>query len=221
MARTKLLLFDFDGTLVDTAPDLVTTTNLLLKSYGHEPLAPAAVRAEIGYGLKSLLRDTIPEALEDPAHMLKVERDFLDIYETEMLRSPTIFDGALEFLKEWPGKIAIVSNKRIAQILLIAKKLKLDQLPWTSVIGGDSFETMKPTARPFLEAMKAAGIGVAETLMIGDGEPDIEGATALGMRSVAVSFGYSKVEKLVQLGASATIGHYSELKNLIHKFDNL
>lgn len=213
----QLLLFDFDGTLVDTAPDLVRTTNLLLQAHGIRPLPGEAIRKEIGYGLKTLLRDTIPSALTDAEHFARLEAEFLQIYEYEMLKSPSVFPGAREFLEEWPGEVAIVSNKRVGHILPILKQVGLDRIAWSSIIGGDSFETMKPHARPFLEAMKQAGTDVAETLMVGDGEPDIEGASSLRMRSVAVSFGYSPIERLVHLGATTTIHHYSELRPTIEK----
>lgn len=211
MAKISLLLFDFDGTLVDTANDLVRTTNLFLESYGHPTLPEERIRADIGYGLKSLIRDVIPEVTESPALAEKIEKDYLAIYEVEMLKTPKIYPGALEFLESWPGKMAIVSNKRHRHIVTILEKLKLSKLSWSAIIGGDTYPSMKPHPMPFLEAMKSAGIDRAETVMVGDGEPDIEGASALKMRSVAVSFGYSPIERLVQLGATTTIRSFAEL----------
>jgi phosphoglycolate phosphatase len=211
MSPVRLVLFDFDGTLVDTATDLVRATNLFLRSHGQNELSESAVRKEIGYGLKGLILRTVPGAEHDPSHWPAMERDFLKIYEGEYLKTPKPFPGAEEFLERWPGQVAIVSNKRERHILTILKHLKLDRFPWGSIIGGDTFAEMKPHPLPFLEAMKKAGTDHAETVMVGDGAPDIEGAAAAGIRSIAVSFGYSPLAELVHLGASSSIGSYAEL----------
>lgn len=205
-------MFDFDGTLVDTAHDLISSVNLFLASKGQPTLTPETIRSHIGFGLKNLMLDTFPEAREKPAHIAAMEKEFLAVYDQEFLKTPTLFEGAREFLENWDGALAIVSNKRARYIHPILKKLNLDALHWTSIIGGDSFQQMKPHATPFLEAMKNAGTDRATTVMVGDGEPDVEGALALGIHSIAVSFGYSPIERLVHLGANDTIGHFSELK---------
>jgi phosphoglycolate phosphatase len=211
----KLIMFDFDGTLVDTAPDLIRTTNLFLKTHGHAELSDEAIRIEIGYGLKNLMHQTIPTELQTPALQLRMEHEFLAIYEREMLKSPVLFPGAMEFLENWSGQIAIVSNKRYRHIVPIVELLGLKDLPWVTIIGGDSFESMKPHPMPFLEAMRKAGTERAQTVMVGDGEPDIEGAIAVGVASVAVSFGYSPIQTLVRLGATSTVDSFSDLERVI------
>jgi phosphoglycolate phosphatase len=211
MSAIQLVLLDFDGTLVDTATDLVRATNLFLRSRGVQELPDATIRNQIGYGMKNLILKTFPPSQHDPSHWPEMERDFLKIYESEYLKTPEPFPGAIEFLESWKGQLAIVSNKRLRHILAILTHLKLDRFPWTSIIGGDSFPQMKPHPQPFLEAMKKAGTERAETVMVGDGVPDIEGAAAVGIRSIAVSFGYSPIAELVRLGATSTIASYAEL----------
>lgn len=207
----QLVMFDFDGTLVDTAPDLIRTTNLFLQSKGQNPLPEETIRSHIGFGLKNLILDSFPEALEHPAHVAQIEKEFLAIYDQEYLKTPKLYPHAREFLQSWGGHIAIVSNKRARYIHPILKHLGIDDLPWKAIIGGDSFAQMKPHPTPFLEAMKNAGTDRATTVMVGDGEPDVEGALAVGIHSIAVSFGYSSIERLVHLGANDTIDCYSEL----------
>ena len=213
----ELVMLDFDGTLVDTAPDLIRATNRFLREQGFPEVPEKKLRDQIGFGLWVLVKEFLPDIAKDPIRVKSMEVRFLEIYEQEILHSPTFYPGALEFLRAWPGKIAIVSNKRSRFIHLLLQHLEIHTLPWSSVIGGDTFAQMKPHPMPFLEAMKKAGTDHAKTVMVGDGEPDIQGALAVGIRSVAVSFGYSPIEQLVHLGAHATIGDFSELSQILQK----
>src|ERR1700757_2907403 len=108
---TQLVLLDFDGTLVDTAPDLVRATNRFLTARGLNGLSEKTVRDQIGLGLWSLVQKYFPEAAGDEARRTELENHFLSIYEEEILNSPDFYPGALEFLNKWPGRFAIVSNK--------------------------------------------------------------------------------------------------------------
>lgn len=215
MENIKLVIFDFDGTIVDTAPDLVRTTNRFLQRRGFEPLADHVIRAEIGFGLNNLLYETFPELALDAEQRHKMEAEFLQIYKEEYLKEPRLFDGIREFLKSWPHATAIVSNKRERLIHPILQRVELDQHPWKAIIGGDTFPVMKPHPRPFEAAMQAAGVTPAETLMVGDGIPDMDGAQAVGMQAVAVTFGYSPLELLLSHGAHYSIGNYFDLMRLL------
>lgn len=213
----ELIIFDFDGTLVDTAPDLIRSANLYLESKGFDRLPEETVRAEIGMGLRKLILDLYPEAEKSDAFKRRIEGEFLAVYEREFLTSPRLFDGALDFFNEWDGKIAIVSNKRFRFIPPILKKLGVDALPWSSLIGGDTFANMKPHPEPFLKAIEAAGTTPEKTLIVGDGSPDVEGALAIGAPCAAVEFGYTPARVLMELGATYSIPSFSELLPLIRR----
>ena len=215
MAKTELVMFDFDGTLVDTAPDLVRATNRLLTQKDLSPLPEAKIRAGIGMGLKQLLFDVYPGRNLSPAEQQSLYDDFTKIYDEEFLVSPALFDGALKFLVEFEGQIAIVSNKRERFIHAILKHLGIDTLPWIAVIGGDTFSTMKPHAQPFLKAMELAGVTPEQSVIVGDGIPDVLGAVGLNFPCVAVEFGYTTAEELMSLGAWQTIAAYDELLPLL------
>ena len=214
-SKFKLIMFDFDGTLVDTAPDIISATNLLLTKNGHKALPADVIRRDIGTGLKTLLKDFFPEANEDPAIEEGLYTDFLDIYRHEFLKNPVIFEGLENFLqKEVPArdlKIAIVSNKKEDLIPPILEKVGLQKYPWVKIIGGNTFEHMKPHPMPILEAISAAGVQPEEAVLVGDGTPDVEGAHAAKCTSVAVSFGYTPIETLMSLGAHFRIDHFDEL----------
>jgi phosphoglycolate phosphatase len=215
MARIELVIFDFDGTLVDTAPDLITATNLWLAARGLPPESDARIRSEIGMGLRKFLVDLFPADQLSPEEKRELDDEFTLIYEQNYLKTPRMFDGVERFLDAWPGRQAIVSNKRERFIHPLVERLGMDRWDWARVIGGDTFEVMKPHPKPFLAAMEAAGVTPEETLIVGDGEPDIEGAVALGCHSVAVGFGYAPIDVLMDLGAWRRIDHYDELMPLI------
>lgn len=217
MSRIQLVIFDFDGTLVDTAPDLIRTANIFLRSKGHQGLAPEAIRSEIGMGLVNLLKGIFPEGFINSRERSDVETEFRALYDSEYLTSPTLFDGAMEFLDAWHGQIAIVSNKKTKYIPPILDKLHVGHLPWRAIIGGDTFDVMKPHPQPFLAAMEAAQVDPEDTLIVGDGLPDIEGAMNVGCRSVAVEFGYTPINELMSLGAWKSIRSFYDLLPLIRQ----
>ena len=212
----ELVIFDFDGTLVDTAPDLIRAANLYLESKGFDPLPEAHIRAHIGMGLRRLILDVFPSEGKDDNVRRKVEGEFLAVYEREFLHSPTLFPGLIEFLAEWDGKVAIVSNKRARFIKPILEKLGIAE-PWVKIIGGDTYPNMKPHPEPFLGAIEAVGCTPEETLIVGDGSPDVQGALAIGSLCVAVEHGYEPADDLMSQGAYAKIESFHELLPLIRK----
>jgi 2-phosphoglycolate phosphatase len=216
MATPELVIFDFDGTLVDTAPDLIRATNLYLESKGFDALPEAQIRAEIGMGLRKLITDVYPE-LHGGDDMVKrrVEGEFIAVYEREFLHQPALFPGALDFLTEWDRKIAIVSNKRVRFIHPILQKLDIHTLPWSLIVGGDTYPNMKPHPEPLMAAMMAAGVTPEETVLVGDGSPDVIGAGFAGCRCVAVEFGYTDIDELMGLGAWSSLAAFEDLLPLL------
>lgn len=213
--KIKLIMFDFDGTLVDTAPDIIAATNQLLEKHNHTPLAPEVIRQDIGTGLKKLLLDFFPEAQSRPDLEQQLTDEFLEIYRSLYLNSPRAFPGLENFLLNEASrqnyKLAIVSNKKEELIHPILEKLKLDRWPWVKIIGGDTFSTMKPDPQPILAAIQAAQVETHESVLVGDGIPDIQGARAVGCYSLAVSFGYAPIDLLMRMGAHGRLNHFDEL----------
>jgi len=216
----KLAIFDFDGTLVDTAPDIIRAVNEYIRSFGIEPPSETEVRLAIGNGLRSLMQQLLtPEewAKVDPPSL---EHRFIEIYERHQFVAAQPFEGAREFLESWPGKIAILSNKREQSVRKILEHLGMHHHPWSHIVGGDTYHVMKPDPYPFQEVLKAAKCEAHEAIMIGDGHPDIEGALNSGIRSIAVEFGYSPIEELKALGAHYTLPHFSQLPSLLQSIMN-
>ncbi len=212
----KLLIFDFDGTLVHTAPDIHEAINEFLESKNKPTLTYEDVVPEIGMGLVTLFKNTFPETNTNEKLFRSMVEEFVSMYERRHLHNPSLFEGAQELLNTWKGQIAIISNKKEKHVHSLLKHLNLDTLPWVDIIGGDTLDVSKPHAKPFQQVLQKADCSPEKALMIGDGEPDIVGSLNAQIKPVAVSFGYGDVKKLQSLGAWKTVDNFFELRDLVN-----
>ena len=211
-----LLIFDLDGTLIDSAADIAVALNKTLSHFGKPTVSDEVVVAHIGEGLRKFLADFFPEFQNSvPADYKHVEELFLKTYEEEMYLRTRPFPGVLEFLKKYEGPKGIVTNKNEYLARKIVQHLGLDKIIWVGVFGADTFSEKKPHPLPLLEMMKRAQRDATNTFMIGDGTPDMKAAQAAGVRAIAVSFGYTQVELLQSYGPVAVFKDYADLHNLV------
>lgn len=212
MQKKNLVILDFDGTIVDTAPGIVSAVNKLLALHKLNVLDHETVVPHIGMGLKKLIMDVFGQQLcLNPELEKKLEQQFLDIYEKECLHQIKVFSGVLEFIKKSPHSIAIVSNKTEKFIHKILTHLNLDQKPWTAIVGGNTYPQMKPNPMPFEEVMKKVGVSAKNTLVVGDGIPDVQGALNIGAMCAVVSYGYLPAQELLSHGAHFQISSLLEI----------
>ncbi|MCB0363772.1 MAG: HAD hydrolase-like protein [Bdellovibrionaceae bacterium] len=214
---TPLLMFDFDGTLIDTGPDIVAAVNEFLAIKKAPALPEETIINYIGRGLAELVQAIAPETAADLLQLKTIEREFLDVYDRHVLNNPRPLRDAVEFLRDCPYQIAVVSNKRERFIPKILDHLGLMDLPWVALIGGDSLQHKKPHPMPLLTAMAKAGVSSENAYMVGDGFPDVGGAKACQIPCVAVDFGYGPIEELMQAGATYRIRYFSELHQILAK----
>jgi phosphoglycolate phosphatase len=217
----KLLIFDLDGTLIDSASDIVATTNALLESRGLQPLPHARIVAAIGEGLRQLIFDLFPETHSNPDAMKSLEKDFLELYEQHLLQTTTVFPGVERFLDTCQKTISIVTNKNELHAKKTIAGLPLHQYSWLRIFGADSLKHKKPDPLPLLETINIAGVAPHETLMIGDGIPDMIAARRAGVHSVAISFGYTDLNILQAQGASLVLNSYGDFDALINEAEEL
>ncbi len=213
--KPRLLIFDLDGTLIDSAGDIVTAVNGLAVSRGLDPIPAGVIKAAIGEGLKHLIRDLFPDQLAGEGFLAELERDLKRFYGRHLLDTTKPFPGVTGFLAAAPEKIAVLSNKLEEFVLAAMRGLNLDPYPWVRVYGGDSLAARKPDPLPFLEIMRAAGVSKEETIMIGDGIPDIEGANRCGIRSIACAYGYTDRDRLGRHDPTAWIESFADLRPLL------
>ena len=200
----KLVLFDLDGTLLDSAPDMLATVNRMRAARGQGPMALEALRPHVSKGSRAMSAAAFPELRgEVPGEMI---REFLDIYEQLLGRHSVLFDGVAELLDaiETAGsRWGIVTNKPE----YLARQI-LPQLGWDSrsaiLIGGDTLAERKPHPLPLLHAAEQLGAAIEDCVYIGDDQRDIDAARAAGMRSVVALWGYrDEGERPDEWGADA------------------
>ena len=185
-----LVLFDLDGTLLDSAPDMAATVNRMRAARGRPPMALEALRPHVSKGSRAMSAAAFPElGGEVPGEMI---REFLDVYEEELGRHGEPFAGVAELLAaiEAAGsRWGIVTNKPE----YLARQV-LPKLGWDSrsaiLVGGDSLPERKPHPLPLLHAAQAVGVGIADCAYVGDDERDIAAARAAGMHAIVALWGY-------------------------------
>ncbi|KHD88994.1 MAG: phosphoglycolate phosphatase [Bdellovibrio sp. ArHS] len=212
-----LLAFDLDGTLIDSAPDIVVAVNRTLKSHGKVPLADEVIISHIGEGLKKLIADLFLADNLEPSELIELEMEFLRIYEEEMFNRTTIFPGVEKFLSSYEGPKAIITNKNERPAKAILSHLGLDRFDWVNVFGADTLEERKPSPLPLQTMMKLANRTPESTFMIGDGIPDVLSALRAGVPAIAIGFGYTSLSLLEKYEPRGVLGHYQELSSLLEK----
>jgi phosphoglycolate phosphatase len=183
-------LFDLDGTLLDTAPDMVCALNRLRAAQELEPLPYATVRHFVSHGANALVKLGFPEAVE--ARFEELREQFLIIYRGCLCDNTQLFAGMPEVLGTFESTgipWGIVTNKPTWLTEPLLEALGLDNRA-ASVVCGDTFEERKPHPRPLLHAAAQVGVPPQECLYIGDAERDIVAARAAQMRSLIARFGY-------------------------------
>lgn len=186
----RLVLFDLDGTLLDSAPDMVATVNRMRATRGQPPMPLAELRPHVSRGSRAMSAAAFPElGGEVPAEMI---REFLDTYEEELGRSSVLFDGVDDLLGaiEADGaRWGIITNKPE----YLARQV-MPQLGWDTrsaiLLGGDTLPERKPHPLPLLHAAGQLGAAIDDCVYIGDDQRDIDAARAAGMRSVVALWGY-------------------------------
>lgn len=216
--QNATIVFDLDGTLVDTAPDLIAATNHALSALGL-PLVPGeTLRQAIGFGARQMIVDGLQHTgvtLSEPDIDRLLVR-FLDYYEPNLARESRPFEGAvavLERLRAEGARLAVCTNKRLNLAERLLKELEIDGL-FTAVTGRDSFPVHKPHPDHLIGTVRLAGGNLKTSVMIGDTGIDIAAARAAGVPVIGCTFGYSEAP-IDTLEPDAVISHYSELEAAI------
>ena len=211
--RVDAVLFDLDGTLIDSAPDLAGAANEQRALRGLEPLPLAALRPMCGSGARGMLGvafDSRPGAVDYEA----LREEFLAIYQRRMLLHTVVFEAIQPLLDELDARAlpwGIVTNKAMKMALPIAQGLGLYGRARV-LIGGDSTAFTKPHPEPLLAAARALGISPSRCVYVGDDARDVQAGHAAGMATLAAAWGYLGVAQPMHLwGANAVLTSPHEL----------
>jgi phosphoglycolate phosphatase len=194
----KLIVFDLDGTLIDSAQDLCNSVNATLGHCGLEPLPDKEIAAYIGDGALMLVRRALAArngAAFDEAYLAQAYEFFLDYYREHKLDFTYAYPGVIDALNELgqlPGggrrTMAVLTNKPVRPARAICEALGLAPF-FMSIYGGNSFPTKKPDPEGMLALVAEAGATPEQTVMIGDSEVDVQTARNAGAWSIGCTFG--------------------------------
>lgn len=224
MANFDALLFDLDGTLLDTAPDLIAACNATLQHYGLRPLPDSLVRTKVTSGMRAMLKLGIADedldkydiegAMRD--YFAKYYLEYIDVYTKPFPGIADLCDKALQ-----QGlKLAVITNKYENMTLKLLKKAALDSL-FEVILGCDSTPYAKPDPRPLKIALERLKIGRDRALYIGDHLNDIKAAKAACVKVAAAAWGYGGLEcsPMESWGAEFMVHNADELEKLVFSHD--
>ncbi len=200
-----LVLFDLDGTLVDSVPDLADAIDTMLQGEGLAPAGEAQVRQWVGNGARMLVRRALAWGMGladgeeiEPARFDAAHQGFLSAYRTRFHRRTLLYPGVRDCLEQLHAAgvpMGLVTNKPEEFIAPLLKHFEI--APYFRLsLGGDSLAAKKPDPLPLRHACEAFGVPPAQCLMVGDSRNDILAARACGMPVVALSYGYNHGEPI-------------------------
>ena len=215
--QPALVVFDLDGTLIDSAPDMHRAVNLMLADLGCSPLTLADVRTMVGDGASALIARALAArhcVTADPGEALA---QFLTHYEADPTAVTKTFPGVsetLERLQAFGLTLAVCTNKPTRLTQMILERLAIDRF-FERVVAGDTLAFRKPDPRALLEVVNGFGTPPAATLMVGDSEVDAATAHAANVPFVLMTYGYHR-GPIDGISSVATLDHFSELATLLH-----
>jgi len=207
------IVFDLDGTLVDTAPDLAAATNHVLGLLGLSPISVTRLHPFIGHGSKAMIDAglRLHDVTVTPDELTRLHDQFLAFYAANVAVGSRPFEGVATLLDELGlagARLAVCTNKVEHLSKLLLAKLGL-AAKFAAIAGRDTFSVFKPAPGHLIGAIAMAGGQVDRAVMVGDSEVDIATAAAAKVPSIAVTFGYTP-RPVAEFSPDALIDHYRE-----------
>jgi len=206
------ICFDLDGTLVDTAPDLVRVTSEVIAGRGHKPVNYQRARNAVGYGSRRMIMDALND-VDDPATPAEIDEmqiEFLDRYAKSIDRLSQPFPGVKEtlvILQNLGAELSVCTNKPGWLARPLIQKLKLDR-HFVRTIGGDEPKRKKPSRDHIFEA--AGHRHPARIVMVGDSWPDMRSAHNAGVHSILMTYGYTPLPH-IRLRAGTRLSRFRDI----------
>ncbi len=201
MNQIFTILFDLDGTLVNTAPDLMHAHNYVMKKYGYDERKLSDIKKLAGRGSKIMLSRSIHELAELSGKIKKTEdkieqmtKEFIEYYGNNIVKESTLKDGLLDFLS-WCKKksisMGVCTNKQEHLSIDLLKKIKIYNF-FDYVAGGNTFNHNKPNPKHLTDTIEIMGGNIKKTIMIGDSETDSNASKAANIPFVLIQDGYTE-----------------------------
>ncbi len=204
-------MFDLDGTLADTGPDLADSVNYTRARFNLAPLPDALVYSYVGYGVEHLLRQSLPEG--DAERFQEVMRVFLARYEKHLLDKTVLYPNVREMLDYFSGKRKIVvTNKMHRLAVAIMRGLGIEE-KFDAILGGDSVPEKKPHPALLNEVLKRFQVPAAKALIVGDGDADMEAGKRAGVITCGVTYGLGNKRDLLAAEPDFVVNDLAQLSH--------
>lgn len=209
----RAVIFDLDGTLVDTAPDLMRATNHVLAGLGRRPIGLDEVRVFVGHGARALIARGMAATggLPDGFDVEPAYRAFVSYYGDHICEGSMVFPGLLPLLDRLKAEgygLGICTNKLEGLSVQLIEAFGMSGY-FGSIVGPDTLGIAKPDRRPFDEAVRRLGLDAPAAVMVGDSETDVLTARNAGVPVLAVPFGYTP-KPVAEYRPDALISHYDQ-----------
>jgi len=216
----SLLLFDLDGTLIDSRTDLANSINLMLSDLGRPPLDEATVGGFVGDGVRVLVRRSLTAT--DPNHQpppVDLHAKGVELmhrhYAEEMFKTTHLYPQVAETLAALDNKLkAVVTSKESRFTKQILEHFDISRY-FDAIVGGDTTPARKPDPAPVLEALRLLEGSAEDAMMIGDSENDINAGRAAGTRTCGVTFGFRSAEQLRVCKPDVLVDRFDQLRDFL------
>ena len=228
MTQKLTILFDLDGTLVDTAPDLMTAHNYVMKKFGHDTKSIDEIRNYVGQGAAVMIGRSVwgsarkeLSKITDEKVKKEMVKEFLDFYGKNIVVKSKLINGVYDFLK-WAKSnnisMGVCTNKQEHLAVNLLKKIKVYDF-FEYVAGRNTFEYCKPDPRHLTNTIEIMSGDIKKSLMIGDSENDADAAKSAGIPMILLEDGYTD-KKIEQIHHDHLIKDFTGLEKIIAKYIN-
>ncbi|MDL2311755.1 HAD family hydrolase [Bacteroidales bacterium OttesenSCG-928-B11] len=215
----RLVIFDMDGTILDTLQDLANCTNHLLHSHGFPEHPTDAYRYFVGNGIRKLIERAIPESERTPEKIDAYYEEFLPYYERHKEDKTRVYPGILDLLQNLQslGIMTAIASNKVQEAMVPLTDHYFPDIVFTTVLGNRKGVPPKPHPAIVEDILKMTGVEKPEVLYVGDTAVDMETATRAGITKVGVLWGFRDRKELENAGADYIIEEPKELLQIIEK----
>ena len=228
MTQKLTILFDLDGTLVDTAPDLMAAHNHVMKKFGYSTRSVDEIRNLVGKGASVLIGRSIWGSakkefskITDEKIKNEMVKEFISFYGKNIVKDSIVIKGVLEFLKWAKSKnisMGVCTNKQEHLAIDLLKKIEIYDY-FEYVAGGNTFEYCKPDPRHLTSIIEIMNGDIKKSLMVGDSENDADAAKSAGIPMILVEDGYTD-KKIEQIYHNHLIKDFIDIEKIVSKYIN-